>query len=41
MFQENYKKAYDSIIPDSVLVEKMLEMAEEATAEEKDRKSVV
>lgn len=37
MFQENYKKAYDGIIPDSVLVEKMLEMAEEATAEEKNR----
>lgn len=38
MFQENYKKAYDSIIPDNVLVEKMLEMAEEATAEEKNRR---
>lgn len=38
MFGENYKKAYDSIIPDSVLVEKMLEMTEEATVEEKNRR---
>ena len=38
MFQENYKKEYDSIIPDNALVEKMLEMAGEATVEGKNRR---
>lgn len=38
MFQENYKKAYDSIIPENALVEKMLEMAENAAVEGKNRR---
>lgn len=38
MFQENYKKAYDSIVPDNTLVEKMLEMAENTAVEGKNRR---
>ena len=40
MFQENYKKAYEAIVPDSALVEKMLLLAEgQEEQKEKTEKS--